>query len=313
MMITRTHQMSLTQLNDLEGLMARCKDIDQNTIPIYKHLIDKMHTLPCNILSYHDGQLIGFLRTFFFYTDACEVALMVDPKYRKQGIARALLKEIIPILQIEHIKTLYFSTPKDLNRAWFEEMGMSFHGSERQMQYNPKKTVSVTFKPASIRLATMKDIPALIELDSVCFPKKKPDAEEIFRNLLSTSNCAILTLIHEQRIVGKAHVFKESDRARITDIGVFPEFRGRGFASTLIKYCINHALINNKPKIVLDVELTNESALKLYDGLGFEIVNAHDYWSTPKDASEFGLSNILWHSGTHHTNAKTGKQKKDAS
>ncbi|MBP6917325.1 MAG: GNAT family N-acetyltransferase [Legionellaceae bacterium] len=311
MTIKRAHQMSLKQLEDLEALMAKCQKVDRNTIPIYKHLIDKLHTLPCNILYYENGNLVGYLRSFFFYANACEIALMVDPASRRRGIARAMLKEIIPMLQIEQIQTLYFSTPKDLNQTWFTQLGLSFHGSERQMQYDPQKPVSVSFKPAAIRLAVLKDVLGLVELDNTCFPNKKPDAEEVFRNLLSTANCSIFTLTQDQRIVGKAHVFKESDRARITDIGVFPEYRGRGFASTLIKYCINHALINNKPKIVLDVEVANESALKLYDGLGFQITNAHDYWSTPKDALEFGLSALLCHSDTNHGHAKTEKHKKD--
>lgn len=300
MMITRTHQMSLKQLEDLDALMARCRKVDQNTIPVYRHLIDKYHTLPCNILYYNNDTLIGYLRTYFFYTTACEVAVMVDPEFRRQGIARLMLKEILPILKIEQIKNLYFSTPKDLNQDWLQALHFTFHGSERQMQYDPQKPVTITFKPASIRLATQKDIPVLIELDDVCFPNKKPDAEEVFRNLLATPNCSIFVLIQDQRIVGKAHVFKESDRARITDIGVLPDYRGRGLASTLIKYCINHALINNKSKIILDVEITNESALKLYDGLGFRIINAHDYWCTPKDTTEFGLSDLLCHSNGNH-------------
>lgn len=299
MMITRTHQMSLKQIDDLEALMARCRQVDHNTIPIYKHLIDKRHLLACNLLYYKDNQLIGYLRTFFFYSTACEVALMIDPKHRRHGIARTLLLDIIPTLQAENIQTLYFSTPHGLNQTWFRELGLGVHGAERQMQYDPHKPVTVKFKPAPIRLATVNDIADLVELDSQCFPNKKLDPEEVFRSILVTNNCAIFVLSQDQRIVGKAHVFKESDRARITDIGVFPEYRGRGLASVLIKYCINHALINNKPKIVLDVEVTNESALKLYDGLGFQITNAHDYWSTPKDTPEFGLTSILFHSNNN--------------
>ncbi len=285
--------MSLKQIDDLEALMARCHEVDHNTIPIYKHLIDKRHMLPCNLLYYDGDLLVGYLRTFFFYATACEVALMVDPAHRRRGIARALVKEIIPTLQAEGIHTLYFSTPKSLNKEWFEKLGLSPHGSERQMQYDPHKPVTVTFKPVPVRLANANDIPVLIALDDVCFPNKKQDPEDVFRSLLATSNCAIFVLVQDQRIVGKAHIFKENDRARITDIGVFPEYRGQGLARTLIKYCINHALINNKPKIVLDVEVTNESASKLYDGLGFQITNAHDYWSTVSNAPEFGLSDFL--------------------
>ncbi len=307
MALISAHQMSSKQIEDLDALVTRCQTSDLNTIPIYKHMIDKFHTLPCNLLFYNDNKLIGFLRSFFFYPNACEMAVMVDPEFRRKGIARTMLNTIIPLLQIEQIRVLYFSTPHGHNIGWFTQLGFSFRNSERQMQYNPNKTITVTFNPTTIRMAGLSDIPALIELDEVCFPNKKPDAKEVFINLMTTSNCSIFISVLDQRIVGKAHVFKESDRARITDIGVNPAYRGQGLASSLIKCCINHALVNNKPKIVLDVEITNETALKLYHALGFEIINAHDYWGTPEDALEFGLASILQPSDVNYVHVNTIK------
>lgn len=310
-MITRTHQMGGKQLADLELLMDACKTVDHNTLPIYKHLIDKRHTLPCNTLYYDNGYLIGYLRTFFFYANTCEIALMVDPKHRRLGVARALLTEILPIVLQERMTSLIFSTPKDLHKSWFSSLGMNYRGSELQMQYDPQKPTAIAYKPAQIRLATINDIPTLIELDNICFPNKKEDPEDLFRNLLITNNCAVFVLVQDNRILGKAHVFKESDRARITDIGVYPNYRGQGFASALIKYCINHALINNKPKIVLDVETTNESALTLYEGLGFSITNAHDYWITQENKPDYGLSTFL-HSSLGSKPSDSDRPNKDA-
>lgn len=292
-MITRVHQMNGKQIADLELLMNHCKTVDHNTIPVYKHLIDKRHALACNALYYEESKLIGYLRTFFFYADACEIALMVDPAYRRQGVARKLLKEILPIVSLEGIRQLIFSTPKDLHQDWLTAQGLSYRNSEFQMQFDPQKPSAIPFKPMQIRLASAQDIEILVNLDDICFPKKNPNATELFHNLFSTSNCVLFVLTQEDQVVGKAHVFKESDRARITDIGVLPHLRGRGIASALIKHCINHALINNKPKITLDVEVNNTPALKLYDALGFDIVNAHDYWQTPLNAPEFGLSSFL--------------------
>lgn len=278
---------------ELEELMSHCKAVDQNTIPIYKHLIDKRHALDCNLLYYRDTQLIAYLRTFFFYAEACEVALMVHPEFRHQGIARQMLLEILPLVKQENMQQLIFSTPKDCNQSWLADLGLSYRSSEFQMQWDPQKKNAVSFKPHAIRLATIQDLDAIVQLDEVCFPKKNPNASDLFRHLLFTNNCGIFVVTHDGRVVGKAHIFKESDRARITDIGVFPDYRGQGIARALIKYCINHGLINNKPKITLDVEATNTSALKLYESLGFYITSAHDYWQTAQGAPEFGLSNLL--------------------
>jgi ribosomal protein S18 acetylase RimI-like enzyme len=310
-MITRIHQMNGKQIADLELLMNRCKALDHNTIPVYKHLIDKRHALACNILMYEESTLIGYLRTYFFYTHACEIALMIDPAFRRQGKARKLIREILPVISLEGIHQLIFSTPKDLHKDWFNNLDLTYRGSEFQMQFHPKKPSSIPFKSMPIRLASEQDIEILTKLDDICFPKKNPNAKELFRNLFRTSNCVIFVITQEDNIVGKAHIFKESDRARITDIGVLPDFRGRGIASALIKHCINHALINNKPKITLDVEVNNTDALILYQALGFEIINAHDYWETAKLIPEFGLSSFLQTSPHPENSAQPLTSQKD--
>ena len=280
-------------LEDLEGLVDRCKQADHNSIPIYKHLIDKRHSLPCNLAYYQNNTLVGYLRSFFFYKNACEIALMVDPLYRRQTIARQLLAEIIPIVSHEAILQLIFSTPKDQHQNWFNQLGLSYRSTEFQMQYNASKSSEIQFKPMDIHMAGHDDLQGLVALDSVCFPNKNPNAQELFETLFSTDNCCIFALRRDGQLVGKAHVFKECDRARVTDVGVLDAYRGQGIASALIKQCINHALIHNKPKITLDVEANNNAALKLYLALGFDLMNAHDYWQTIPGAESFGLSEFL--------------------
>jgi len=100
--------MNAKQLADLEMLMANCKNADQNVIPVYKHLIDKRHTLSCNTLYYEGDKLIAYLRPFFFYATACEITMMVDPQHRRHGVARSLVNEILPILQQENMESFIF-------------------------------------------------------------------------------------------------------------------------------------------------------------------------------------------------------------
>ncbi|MDP3561638.1 MAG: GNAT family N-acetyltransferase [Legionellaceae bacterium] len=294
-MITRVSQLTDAELTDIESLLAECKHADGNFIPIYKHLIDKRHPLACNVLCYQDKQLIGFLRTYFFYVDACEVALMVAPNYRRQGIASQLFREILPLLREEHINSLIFSTPPNLCETWLSDLGFSFRNSEYQMRYNAQKEVTTQIKPVTIRMATSEDIPILCAIDDASFPNKKTEPDALYQSLLQSSNCDLFALTQDKEVVGKIHVFTESDRIRLTDLAVFPQARGRGYGAALIKHCINHALVRNKTKIYLDVETTNESAIKVYNGLGFEITNSNSYWVTPKDATDFGLDVFIEH------------------
>lgn len=285
--------LSVNQLADIDRLLVKCKQHDGNSIPIYKHLIEKPHPLPCNILYYCKEQLAGYLRSFFFFHDACEISLMVDPNLRRKRIGTQLLEAILPIMQNEYISKLIFSTPHKINDEWFKELGLIYRNSELHMQYNLKNKLNVKINPAVIRFATHNDIHDLCTIDNYAFPNKKSEPESLFNSLLKTANCEIIVLTFENQVIGKAHIFTETDKIRLTDIGIHPEYRAQGYGRTLLKYCINHCLLRNKTNIVLDVETDNASAIKLYKNLGFEITNSHDYWYTPPNKENYGLNALI--------------------
>src|SRR3990167_5252870 len=293
-MLTKINQITTPDLIEIDKLLEKCRAADGNTIPIYRHLIEKRHPLNCNLLHYINDNLIAYLRSFFFCSDACEITLMVDPQYRRKKIATTLLNEITPMLRHEGIKKLIFSTPAKINSKWLEKLGLAYKNSEFHMKYDLNKSNSeIKTIPGKIRLASSQDIPDLCKIDFSAFPNKKADPDNLFQNLLKTANCTIFVLTLNDATIGKAHIFTEPDKVRLTDIGILPEFRSQGFGSALIKQCIKHALVRNKSNIVLDVETSNEGALKLYQNLGFDIINSHDYWTTTSESDNFGLNGIL--------------------
>lgn len=292
-MLTASNELSVTQLIAIDNLVRLCKEHDGNSLPIYRHLIAKRHPIACNLLYYQGDELAGYLRSFFFFASACEVTLMVAPKYRRQKIATKLLNAIIPIMQKESITKLIFSTPSKTHSAWLQELGMTYRNSEYHMRYNPQLQTTIHPKPAKIRFAAITDLQRLCEIDNAAFPNKKTDPESIFKNLLRTPNCEIFVLSKDDNVIGKAHIFFEPDKVRLTDIGIDPEYRSQGHGSALIKHCMNYCLMRNKTNIVLDVETNNLGALKLYKNLGFEIVNSHDYWFTKEGAKNFGLDRYI--------------------
>ncbi len=58
----------------------------------------------------------------------------------------------------------------------------------------------------------------------------------------------------------------------ISNIAVFPEFRGRGIASKLIAEGEQSAKSEDARRLVLDTETDHEDAIRLYGKLGFEVV-----------------------------------------
>ena len=281
-MLIQTPQLDSQQLIALDLLSASCKKTDGNLPAIYRHLLGKDRGRPANILYYMDpsdeSRLTAFLGAFFFYEKSCEIGLMVAPECRRQGIASKMIETMLPLIKAEDVETLVFSSPHRLNDDWLSSMGLHYQGSEFQMQRHNQEPIALQKISDSIRLATQRDIPALCAIDNACFPAQNISMPARFQNILNDpANC--LFIIEQANIpVGKAHLSWQTHGARLSDIAILPSLQGRGLGTVLLAHCINHALGEHKPEIILDVETTNRQALDLYTRLGFIINNAHDYF-----------------------------------
>lgn len=288
MELLRTTQLDEQQLAALDALCSKCKINDGNLVAIYRHLLSKKRPIPCNVLCYHQQQLIGFLRTFYFSDEHCEIALMVDPAYRKQGLASKMFMDIVPTILDQHTRTISFSSPNGLNQDWLSAFGYCYQGSEYQMQYQAIQTDNVSSSMPYVRPAADTDIATLVKIDTACFSEKNVDMSQRFSSLLNNPNYNLFIVEQNDAPVGKAHIHWQPHGARLTDIAVLPHAQGQGLGGALIMHCVRYALAANKPAIFLDVETNNQHALNLYLRLNFKTINAHDYW-------QISLLDILKH------------------
>ena len=279
--ITNNNQINTQQLCEIEALCEECNYTDGNTVAIYKHILSQNRPMPCNILCYQEKRLTGFLSTFFFYEDACEIVVMVAPDCRRHGIARQMLYKILPLIASRAIKNLIFSSPHSLNNTWLSTEGFIYKSSEYQMQRLKNQPVAIDAQKLVIRLATTADIETLRTIDNACFPTEPPNMSDRLQYLLNDTNYKLFIIFKDGLPIGKAHVFEQQDNARLTDIGILPHLQGRGFGGYLLAHCINYCLSINQSNIILDVETNNQQALNLYTHLGFSIINAYDFWSIP--------------------------------
>ena len=72
------------------------------------------------------------------------------------------------------------------------------------------------------------------------------------------------------------------DIAWVDTIGTLKAFRGRGFASLLLRTAFAESLRKGQPRLQLGVDTENSTgAVKLYERLGMTAPFAHDEWSKP--------------------------------
>ena len=241
-MFTSTHQLNAIQLQDLKELQAKCIINDGNSPNLYSHILSQARTLPAAILYYDKGQLLGFLSVFFFYEEAVEVSVLIAPSVRRRGLAKSLIKSILPLVQTYHFSTSIFSSPTGLNDHWLSKLGFTYLHTEYNMARKNLNPL-LHYEPSSIiRGLEEGDIPALIHLDEVCFSKKQFESQERFNYLINDKSYQIFVMLRDNHPVAKAHLRWETHGASLSDIAVSPSLQGKGLGTALIAHCINYAL-----------------------------------------------------------------------
>lgn len=94
----------------------------------------------------------------------------------------------------------------------------------------------------------------------------------------------------ETEIVGFAGIIDTLDQFEITNIVVKKSFRNNGVGNALLAELIKIAQINNKDKIILEVNSTNLPAIKLYEKNGFKNIGFRKkYYKNTDDANIMAL------------------------
>lgn len=272
------HQLTSNELTQLQALASRCHQQDGNCIPIYSNLLVKRRNLPCNLLYYDQHQLIGFLSLFFFYDDACELTLMVDPLWRRQGIATRLIATIMPVIQTSGIHSIYYPSPKGLNDAWLPTQQLSYQKTEYEMEWKGTNPIQAIPDGLHFHKGTDKDIQNLTQIDVTCFHTDRLEMEARFQRLVHDQTYTLFLISFENQVIGKAHLHEDPDHIQLSDIAILPAYRNQGLGQILLNYCIQNASKISTLPLRLEVDSHNQNALYLYLKSGFKITNAWDLW-----------------------------------
>ena len=121
---------------------------------------------------------------------------------------------------------------------------------------------------AVIEQAGWRDLNGLRHLEKVCFPKDAWPLWDLI-GVLTLPNVVRLKAVVSGQMVGFiACDVRPSDQvAWIATVGVVPEQRGRGIGRALMLACEGR---QSMPRLRLNVRLSNEAAIRLYQDLGYQ-------------------------------------------
>jgi ribosomal-protein-alanine N-acetyltransferase len=137
----------------------------------------------------------------------------------------------------------------------------------------------------TIREMSLDDLDDIMEIERLSFAS--PWTKRLFEETLTSPISASFVMKKGVEILGYIILYSVVDEAHILNIAIHPHYRGRGFASSLIKHVLEYFEVKNDVhEFFLEVREGNMTAIRLYQRFGFEKIGKRKkyYSETNEDA-----------------------------
>lgn len=118
-----------------------------------------------------------------------------------------------------------------------------------------------------IRLMRESDADEVAAIEKHAF--SQPWSRQGFLDSLQLEHAVFLVAEEEQHVLGYIGMYVSFDEGEITNVAVNPDVRCRGIGAMLIQAMKKEANLRGVTQIVLEVRVSNERAIRLYERNGF--------------------------------------------
>ena len=122
-----------------------------------------------------------------------------------------------------------------------------------------------------IRRMDLLDIDKIVALEQELFSSPW-DKEAFYYELEKNAFSTILVLEDELEIIGYIGMWLLGDQTQITTLGIKKAYQGNGYAKKLMDKCEEITKMMGYVNINLEVRVSNQKAIILYEKCGFKIV-----------------------------------------
>lgn len=141
-----------------------------------------------------------------------------------------------------------------------------------------------------------EDIPQVQLIEKEIFPTPWPK-NAYYRELNHNRSAFYIVLRRDDQIVGYAGLWKMSDEAHITTVGVRVGEQGKGYGHALMAALIQRAYQLGSRWLTLEVRPSNDVAVRLYEKFGFKVIGRRRGYYT--DNNEDAI--VMWSDSIHTT------------
>ena len=132
------------------------------------------------------------------------------------------------------------------------------------------------------------DMPVLATYEKELFPHSPWSTSQFKEEFAGIPTTRFMSVAEDgNTIVGYCGVFVPAPgiEADILTVAVLPAYRRQGIAKEFMRQIEAYAVEREASAMMLEVELSNESAIKLYESLGYMKISVRmDYYGPGKDA-----------------------------
>ncbi|MEG1140767.1 MAG: ribosomal protein S18-alanine N-acetyltransferase [Lachnospiraceae bacterium] len=133
-----------------------------------------------------------------------------------------------------------------------------------------------------IRPMEERDIKGVVEIETASF--SQPWSAKGFSDSLSCKETIYVVAEEGDRIMGYCGIYTGSDQGEIPNVAVRKECRNGGIGRQMLVELLHLAKRRGIRSICLEVRISNQSAIHLYESLGFERVGIRkDFYEQPKE------------------------------
>ncbi len=232
-----------------------------------------------DVLWWSGDQLLGFLGLYSYDGRSVELAGMVDPAARRQGIAKALIDAALTLCRERAYEKALLVTPRAslAGRTLALARGAALDHSEYALVLEGEPSEGRAGPELVIRPAAPADVPAIAELLRVAFGF----TFEGVAMKLETPSARTVVVESDGAVIGTVRLTRDGDSGGIHGFAVEPLHQGRGIGREVLRRVCHDLRAEGARRVGLEVAVQNERALGLYTSVGFTPVTTEDYYALP--------------------------------
>ena len=275
-MIQATNTLNDHQLLEAKALIAICQKYDGTfRDPYLSNMLNFDPDMPAFFLYYEKGELVGLLTVYADDPDV-EVAILVHPNHRRQGIARALYRSFEKETASYPIESVTFQTERvflerhpDFVNNWGlveDEETETWLGKDRR-PYPLAKLSNL-----EVLLADRSYQDQISQLKFQAFSEEHESKEVVDRYVakaLKDPESRLYILLKNGQVIGTCTVDLSSNTNYLYGLAIAELERGKGYGSYLAKSLVNKLIEQNDKAFQIAVEDSNVGAKRLYEKIGF--------------------------------------------